>query len=568
MIRLSTVTHLFTYIFFAAQIFIFSCAPVKFKKSETTQADPPVNPLSTTISCSPRVNGDATTITLTATSPNPLISANCIPSDVTYTWIATREGTQVSIPGLEGANSNPNVSNLGVGTYEIRLEATQSGYDSYRSPEPLVIIVSATQTANTINCAPRLNSSQVSVSIMTNGTNPTVTSNCTPSSAGLQWRVQKGNDVVSLPSLTGASSTPLFTSLGVGTYSIYLTATQSGYNSFSLNPPLTVIVSNNGNNNTRSVTYTKLVTAENNKIDFLIVFDDSKSMLPDNLKLASKLQGFLNDLKNSGIDWQMCSTVTRAREVNSQLLWGTSKNWVGNPDTTIPWVLKSSVSNLTQIFSSTVTEIGAGHVGTDDERAIKAAWHHIDYKQYNSCYRDNAALAVVILSDEDERSVGGDQKQIYYINEYKELETQDQPQELVNKVKLSFGNDKRFTVNSIIVKPGDAACKQLQDSQVTSEGAAISHYGIKYDELSKLTGGASTSICESDFSANLYYFKDKIIDSLSSVPLECAPVGGVQVEITPTLGGTLTTQIENNTLKFSTAIPAGRTIKLNYKCAL
>lgn len=551
----------------ALQLFLFSCAPVKFNKSENANADVIVNPLNTTISCSPRVNGESTNVTLTSTSPNPLISANCIPSDVNYTWTATREGTQVSIPGLEGANSNPAISQLGVGTYEIRLEATQSGYDTYKSANPLVIVVSANQTNNMINCSPRLNNNQVSVSIPLSGPNPSVMANCTPSSVALQWRVQRGSEVVSLPSLTGASSTPLFTSLGVGTYSVYLTATASGYNTYTLVSPLTVMVSNNPTN-TRDVTYTKLVTAENNKIDFLVVFDDSKSMLPDNLKLAGKLQGFLNDLKSSGIDWQMCATVTRAREVSGQQVWGTSKTWVGNPDTSLSWVLKSTVTNLNQIFSNTVTEIGAGHAGTDDERAIKAAWNHIDLKQYNSCYRSGAALAVIILSDEDERSVGGDQRQIYYLNEYKELEAQDQPQEFVNKVKLSFGNDKRLTVNSIIVKPGDTACKQSQDSQVTSEGAAISHYGVKYDELSRLTSGASTSICAADFSENLYYFKDKIINSLSSVPLECAPVGGVQVEITPTMGGSLTSQIQNNTLVFSTPIPAGRTIKLTYKCAM
>jgi hypothetical protein len=297
---------IFVSMFFSFNFILFSCAPVKFNKSEKANVEVPVTPLSTTISCSPRINGESTNVTLNATSPNPLISANCIPSEVEYNWTATRDGTKVEIAGLQGPNSNPEISQLGVGTYEVRLEASQTGYETYTSPQPLIVVVASTQSASTINCSPRLNDNQVTVSIPTSGQNPVVTSNCNPAGASVQWRVQKGNEVISLPSLAGVSSTPLFTSLGVGTYTIYLSASMSGYNSYTLSSPLTVIITAN-NSSTRDVSYTKLVTAENNKIDFLVVFDDSKSMLPDNLKLAAKLQGFLNDLKNSGMDWQMCA---------------------------------------------------------------------------------------------------------------------------------------------------------------------------------------------------------------------------------------------------------------------
>jgi len=130
---------------------------------------------------------------------------------------------------------------------------------------------------------------------------------------------------------------------------------------------------------------------------------------------------------------------------------------------------------------------------------------------------------------------------------------------LLTTFKSTFGNDKRFTVNSIIVKPGDTACKATQDS------GAKSHFGTKYAELSNLTGGGIGSICDSDYSTNLNLFVDKIIGSLSSVPLECTPVGDVTLTITPTMNG-LTTTVQNSSLVFNKQIPIGSTVDIKYKC--
>ena len=93
-----------------------------------------------------------------------------------------------------------------------------------------------------------------------------------------------------------------------------------------------------------------------------------------------------------------------------------------------------------------------------------------------------------------------------------------------------------------------------------------SHYGTKYNELSQLTGGGVGSICDTDFGASLYYFKDKIINKVSSFPLDCAPVGAVAITVTPSMGD-FTTTLTNNSINFNPAVPAGRTVKLEYKCS-
>jgi hypothetical protein len=101
---------------------------------------------------------------------------------------------------------------------------------------------------------------------------------------------------------------------------------------------------------------------------------------------------------------------------------------------------------------------------------------------------------------------------------------------------------------------------QAQDSE-----GSKSHFGYKYNELSTLTGGGVGSICESDFSGHLKYFKDQIIKDMASLPLECAPIGG-KVTVTVDPAFTTSTRVENMTLFFDPKIPAGRTIKAEYQC--
>lgn len=522
------------------------------------------NPGSTDpILCAPRINGNLTSLTLTSASSFPLISANCNPSQVQYNWSVTKSGSNISVPDLAGPNSNPNFFALGVGTYHIRLTASSPGKTTWTSSSPLEITVATNQNQNTISCQPRLNDTLTSVGITTAGPNPKVTSGCTPNTATLVWTVKKNGTTVTVPGLAGASSVPSFTSLGTGTYLITLTATQTGYNPYTSPSPLTVIV------DTAPVTYrnvetNRLVGYSNNKVDFLLVLDVSNSMLPDNQHLASRLQGFLDSLVSStAIDWQMCLTVTTTQNVGGTPYWGAASPWIGYSG----YVLKPSASvsgpALSQIFTNTISTYGAGWVNSDDERPLKAAWHHIDYRNANGCYRTGAALAMIVLSDEDERSVGGDPAQVGYYNEFQFLEDKDLPQTLINKVKSDLGSDKPFTFNSVIVKPGDTSCKASQDA-----AGYLSHYGFKLAELSTLTSGATTSICASDYSQNLNYFKDRIVDSLSSIQLECPPIADPVVTITPPVSGGFTTRIENGNLIFTPAIKAERTINVKYKCAI
>lgn len=570
---------------FASLFFVYlslslgSCSPVRFSAGDSTSVgkidggptpctDPVICPSGTrNITCNPLLNSGQTTVTITLSATNPTVSANCVPNTVSYDWQVTRGGTPVTISGLTGALSTPNFTAAGIGTYEIRLNSSTTGYTSYSSSQPLVVNVIADNTNPTpqIACAPKLNGTYTSVTLSSSNKTVQVSANCNPTDVSYSWTATRADTTVIIPGLSGSTSSPDIYSLGAGEYKIYLMASKNGYLAYTSAAPLIVTVPTV---TLRKVTFSKTVNYEDNQLDILLVLDDSNSMLADNQRLASRLQGFVNDLGTAGFDWQMCLTLVHSQPISTTdptLYWGASNSWVGNNNSK-PWIMTSSTPNPYTVFTNTIASIGAGNVGSDDERAIKAAYWHLNNGHPfapggSGCYRDHSGLAVLILSDEDERSVGGDITQQYYSGEYKSLDADDYPQVYQTYVKMLFGSTKRFTANSIIVRPGDSTCLAQQDAE-----GSKAHYGTKYNELSSLTSGYVGSICDNDYSTNLKYFKDKIVNSLSSIPLECNPVGSVSVNVSPSMGG-INTYIENGNLIFNPKIPVGRTVSIEYNCS-
>ncbi len=552
---------------------LLSCNRVNF--SSKTSGDDPVPPPTTTttvnvgplgtINCQVYLNDRLQSVTISLPGTNPTVVADCTPSALTYTWSITKNGSPTTVVGLQGNRSNPNITALGVGTYQISLRATAQNYAPYAS-SPLTVIVTSSNPPPTsaVSCDPRLSGSLTSITLPEGTTTVGAAANCNPQDATCLWTATSMSTPVTVNGLSGCNPTANFNGMSPGTYSLYLTASKTNFTTYTTSQPLMVTIPPK---TTRTVTTRKEVTLQDNQLDVVLIVDDSNSMLPDNQKLASKLQGFVNDLTASGFDWQMCATVTRAQQLSasdSNLYWGASRNWIGNSGAT-PWILKSGTGNLQSIFTNTINDIGAGWLGTDDERGIKAAWWHlwngdINYTGNSGCYRKDAGLSVIIISDEDERSVGGDFMQQFYFGEYKPLDEDDQPLHYYSEVRTIFGPTKRFNVNSIIVRPGDYACMQSQDA-----AGSKSHYGYKYDELSKMTTGATASICESDYTNSLKYFKENIVREMASLPLECQPINS-QVRVTVSPDFTTTTRVEGSTLYFNPKVPAGKTINAEYEC--
>lgn len=315
----------------------------------------------------------------------------------------------------------------------------------------------------------------------------------------------------------------------------------------------------------KTVSSTEVVAYGNKQVDFLLVLDDSNSMLPELKKLAARMSTFVNSLDASNIDWQMCLTTTSGTTQGTSLIYGSPLDWNAySPSSDTPtYLLKKGTPDLNSIFTSTIDNLHIGGPNSSDERAIKAAHDNFTNSATNNCYRPGAAISVIVISDEDERSIGGDSKNTKASegpSVYRPFEPEDYPQTLISQTQKIFGNDLRFTFSSIIVKPGDTNCEAEQD-----KNASPSHAGKVYAELSDLTEGGMGSICDADYSSNLNSFKEKIVNSLSTLTLQCEPDPSslkIKIEDFPITGFKLNGKV----LKFNYALIEGMQLDLIYDC--
>ncbi len=228
------------------------------------------------------------------------------------------------------------------------------------------------------------------------------------------------------------------------------------------------------------------IRAPLDKVDILIVDDNSGSMQPDQANLASRFANFITSL--APLDWQIAITTTDVT------VKGAHGQFVGpegsSPSFSPNYVITPMTLNNDMVFSKTVQRT---ETGDSDERGIMAASLVVDGRTTTAgtFFRANSNFAIIILSDEDERSVGGlDPKD----SQFQPIEDVDLPKNFVNKVKAAWGDTKPLIVNSIIIKPGDTAC--LNTEATATGGGGRGYFGSFYDTLSRLTGGVTGSICD------------------------------------------------------------------------
>ena len=296
------------------------------------------------------------------------------------------------------------------------------------------------------------------------------------------------------------------------------------------------------------ISKTKSVVVQKNmtQVDILLIIDDSSSMAADNGRLAARLSGFINSLATANLDWQMCVTTT-----DVSYYAGIPLIWSG----TASHILNSSIgASLSSVVQQTIYDIGSGF--SNDEQAIKATYLNVTKNSQFLCHRPNSTLATIIISDEDERSVGG----VYNLSsaQYKPLAPENMPDTLIATVSSqlgSSGNPKKFRVNSIVVP--DSSCEAKQDAEGTP-----SFIGKMYMDLATKTQGSIGSICDADFTPNLNVFSGIVRNTVSGVTLDCSPI---QASYMGLPSGT-TTSIQGAVVSFSPALPEGTNITINYSC--
>ncbi len=277
-------------------------------------------------------------------------------------------------------------------------------------------------------------------------------------------------------------------------------------------------------------------------VDILIINDNSGSMSTEQKKMASRFPDFLNSIHE--LDYRIAMTTTDVSSTYSQTPVGRRNdpdyyNQNGKLQDGNLIEFSSGLKFLTKdtpgkesLFNSTIQRQETINCESsryqtcpsDDERGIFAANLVLD-RTAPEFMRPTSHLAVILLSDEDERGLSdsrsdvdaGDAKQrsMFPIEEY------DKPETFVRKMSEKYPG-KTVSVHSIIVIPGDKACRDEQSSQGTFVRGVE---GFSYAKWTELTRGTMGTICSSDYGAQLQNISSSIQMQISALPFHCRPHG-------------------------------------------
>lgn len=212
-----------------------------------------------------------------------------------------------------------------------------------------------------------------------------------------------------------------------------------------------------------------------NKVDVLWVVDDSCSMSEEQQSLASNFQGFINYADSLGVDYQVGVITTEINDAPA------GKLWACNGFNTI---IRSADANRVQAFqcAANVTSPPGGNrrpnpMGSDEaEAGLQAARLALDVPirdaENAGFLRDDARLAVIVVSDEEDQSPGS-------VNLYVDF---------FRNIK-GFRNPQLTSVSAIA---GDVP-----------NGCATAAAGNRYNDAVQQLNGQYGSVCSSSWSSML-----------------------------------------------------------------
>ena len=299
------------------------------------------------------------------------------------------------------------------------------------------------------------------------------------------------------------------------------------------------------------------VTAQS-ETDILFVVDNSGSMREEQVGLADKIDGFMTLIQK--LDWQIGLTTTdprlNTRDANNiSRPWGDGQLRPFDRINGSQFVMRSNEESLESAQSKLAEAIQVGIRGSGDERGINAVYRALERSlssqgPHRQLFRLESKLAVVLISDEDECSIGN-----CLSNSPKSV-----PENIIQLVQETFGEQKVFQFHSIIFKPGDASC------------TTGFNQGHTYAHLTVLTGGILGSVCDDDYTEILQQMGERTVELVNSTNLSCAAAdtnldGKPNVRIVLSDGSVIAEglRIEGTTLLFGQGLPEGEH-RVEYFC--
>lgn len=335
--------------------------------------------------------------------------------------------------------------------------------------------------------------------------------------------------------------------------------------------------------------FNETIQTNGGMVDILIVNDNSGSMSFEQNKMALRFPNLLQKLDDRWLDYRIGVTTTDVstssnapRRINQngalqdgRLLSLLNGQKFLEPNTSDKYNLFLKVMQRKETiecegFINTAissglyqsrTEYEKGyyeHCPSGDERGIMSALSSIYYNP-DKMIRDEAHLAVVIISDEDERSWGITDPQSPYT-----LGIYDQPKTFIDVIKQKYPT-KSLSVHSIVVKSNDLICLEKQNNQMG--GVVKGQYGTVYEQLSNATNGVIGSVCEPDYGEQMGKIGSAIVQQVTYFTLHCANPKDFQVQFEPA-SSEIGYKIEGVKIHFDKALDPTTKVRFIYECPI
>jgi len=275
---------------------------------------------------------------------------------------------------------------------------------------------------------------------------------------------------------------------------------------------------------------------EPRKIDVLWIIDNSGSMQTSQANLAANFRSFIEKFQNLKFDYHIAvngtdawKTLFDSSKTNSNLRDGGALIYdangipMKNPDGSFMtthsgvFVIDRSTPDVLNTFVTNAV-LGAHPLG--DERAFQSFQASLSNPLNSGFRRDDAFLAIIIVSDEDDFS---HPTKTWAKNAYEDPLFPLYPiQDYIDFLDdfTSRPNNTapaNYSVSTITIQDDD--CK----NQLTQDGFTERIPGKRYMELANATGGTIGSLC-SPFDETLTSISDSIVNYSSVFPLTRVPI--------------------------------------------
>ncbi len=301
------------------------------------------------------------------------------------------------------------------------------------------------------------------------------------------------------------------------------------------------------------------VPDQGGEVDILLVLDTSGSMDRELEKMSLRLRNLSHHI--GGLDWRIgiMNTAVGKGILDGFASQGMLMNLEGpNPHHIAPYrVIEKSNPSAERLFRFSISRSASQEnncdyppycMGGSLNQPLKAIATFLANQKKGvgtPLLRPHAAFVPIIISDSDERERGGPDA--------------TQPQQVIDVLRLHYGEAKKMVSHAVIIEPGDHACHKSQSSFYNPGGEV----GYLIAEFVRKTGGRTGSICDEDFGHILSGISESTRQRLDTLDLRHTPkAGSVRVEFTPHVN--VDVKVTGRKLHFTPSVPGGTSIRVRY----